>query len=143
MKWISYPGFARGLLGTLIVIAIFLALAYACFCTQAGAVGAVPDGRSVMLVGRVRSAHGDGAEAAVYELEDPSGRIFVTTEVGAPIEGALILVRAKRAERTKDGRLLSKISGRELFSGRAENDERATIPSSIPTIRFRLGRITN
>ena len=103
MKWIAYLGFARGLLGTLIVIAIFLALAYACFCTQAVAVGAVPDGRSVMLVGRVRAAHGDGADGAAYELEDPSGRIFVTSEVGAPIEGALVLVCGKKSQ-TDEGR---------------------------------------
>lgn len=103
MKWISYLGCARGLLGTLIVIAVFLALAYACFFTQAGAVGEVQDGQSIILVGRVRSAHGEGAVAAVYELEDPSGRIFVTTEVGAPIEGALVLVRGTKS-RTDEGR---------------------------------------
>lgn len=103
MKWIGYFGFARGLLGTVIVIAILLVLVHACFCTHAGAVGAVPDGRSIMLVGRVRSAHGEGAEAAIYELEDPSGRIFITTLVGAPSEGALVLVRGTKS-RTDEGR---------------------------------------
>jgi hypothetical protein len=103
MTWLHFVVLARGLLGTLIVLAILLAIGYACLCTQAAAIGAIQDGQSVMLVGRVRRAHGDGAEPAVYELEDPSGRIFITTEVGAPVEGAVVLVRGTK-NRTDEGR---------------------------------------
>lgn len=105
-NWFQYNTFTRGALGSLIVLAILLALGYFAFCTQAGTLDAVDDGRVVVMAGQVTGCFGDVGAECVYVLEDPSGSVYVVSGLGAPAEGAFILVWGTTSETDEGRRLL-------------------------------------
>lgn len=105
MQWLSYVLCTRKVIGSLIVMAIIVAIAYACFCTHIDAIGMAKDETRLVLVGQVHRAHGDEVGNAAYELEDPSGRVFVITQVGTPSDGSLVIVLGTK-NTTDNGRPL-------------------------------------
>lgn len=102
-NWLQYGSLTRGFVGSLIVLAILLVLAYFAFCTQAGTLSAVQSGRDVVMAGQVIECFGDVGEDCVYVLEDPSGSVYVMSDMGTPAEGAFVVVWGTTQE-TDEGR---------------------------------------
>ena len=103
MRLIAWLGLLRGLLTSALVLAILLVLAYVCLCHRADQLGQLQDGQSVVLAGWVRTAYEPGSPQGAYELEDVTGKIFVTTQLGAPQPGTMVLVWGSK-KNTNTGR---------------------------------------
>jgi len=80
------------MLASIILLCVLIAVAYACFCTPIAGLGGVDDDRSVIVVGRVQSTYGVEATEQVYEISDPSGSVFVSTQLGTPQTGTVVVV---------------------------------------------------
>jgi len=101
--WLQYLTLLRGLVASLIILTILLVLLYVCFYTAAGSLDDVTDGKNVGLVGQVKRVFGGTDRACVYVLEDPSGAVYVLTDVGSPQEGAFVIVWGTKTT-TDEGR---------------------------------------
>lgn len=104
-RWLHYLTLLRGVVASLIVLAILLVIAYACFCHRAGSLTSVKEEGYVVLVGQVKQTFGGPLGDAVYVLEDPSGAVYVLTDVGLPSEGAVVIVWGKKTT-TEGGRAM-------------------------------------
>ena len=103
MRLMTCFGLLRGLLTSALVLAILLALAYVCLCHRADQLARLENGQSVVLVGWVRAAYEPGSPQGAYELEDATGKVFVTTQLGAPQSGTMVLVWGNK-KNTNTGR---------------------------------------
>ncbi len=92
MRLLTCLGLLRGLVTSALVLAILLALAYACFCHRTDQLTGLDDGQPVVLAGWVRTAYEPGSPQGAYELEDATGKVFVTTQLGTPQQGTMVLV---------------------------------------------------
>jgi hypothetical protein len=105
MPTFSYFHLFRGFFNSLLVLLVLAVLMYGCFCTRAEGINSAKENSTVIMVGRVSAVYDASSGAAVFELADPSGRVFVKTDVGPPRLGTVVLVSGVKVS-TDTGRPL-------------------------------------
>ncbi len=101
----SWP---RALIASLAVLVALLLIAYASFCNQIGRLADVEDAKTVVVSGIVREAwkaeelnpEADKKARDIYMVEDPTGCVYVLTQLGLPRPGTVTVVWGKK--RTTD-----------------------------------------
>jgi hypothetical protein len=107
MRRSAFVPFLKSCVGALLVLAFLLVLAHFVFCEQVGKLQAVADGKKIVLSGVVANVHGVAGEEceSIYELNDPTGSVFVVSRNGLPQPDALVVLWGTKTS-TDAGRVL-------------------------------------
>lgn len=89
------------------IATLLLQVAYLAFCQPAGLLVECEDNEVVRVAGRVvaTAASEHTPHRGAYQLEEPTGRVWIISERGLPDKGSLVLVRARKTT-TGEGRPL-------------------------------------
>ena len=90
------------------ILAILLGVCYWLFCDRADQLSEVPIGGRVVIVGQVQKCFpADGpAGPFIYQIADPTAKVFVITSRGLPRPGAIVVLMGDKAVTDQERPLL-------------------------------------